>query len=704
MSAKTPFSSPVVFCPGWRLLALLLLVGAVLQAQDQPAKALPELRVSSTRSEELLLEAPLAITVISRQELEAAPMRTVADLLRDVPGVTVETLSTPGMPRITIRGESANRVLVLQDGQRLSEQKSMNGPPLLMTCAGVERIEVIRGPASVLYGSEAVGGVINIITKRQVDVPLTGTFEASADSATRGWGTAISLDGYLDGWEYGMSGLRLEQGERRTPAGTIDRTDYDVDDVVAYVGWRNETISLRARYERFTSSVSSAPPPVLPAGLTAFYADIPDWNREKISLHAEFHGLSEYFARLAMDVYVQETVKNFDQRLGSSFPSGPFTMNVAVASSVWNRLRTYGGSMQSDWALPGGHYLIGGVDFMIDQLDDKDRALARLSGPPMMPPTQTRTLQEDDALQTQWALFARDEWTLAPAWIVDFGLRHTWVYSRLDETTRSYPEETRRDDASVFSATLLNRSFENLTLRLGFGQGYRFPSLLELYTGTRHSDNGSMVEPNAELDAETTNSFELGGRYEDGRLTLDSALFYSDARDYITMPRLNATSYRYANVDESQAFGWEWQASVVLNPEDALRVTPYAQGLFLRRCYENTTLRTYDTGFPDWSGRFGLRTGSDPQRPFSWGVDAYARLATEADSLSLITGDMERYAGWLTTNLEVSCRWLPRTEKTRQVIRLGAGVENIGDKKYSYAREWLYATGRNYFVRLAMSF
>ena len=670
---------------------------------DATGDPLPELRVTSTRSDELLLEAPLAITVISRAELEASPKRTVADVLRDVPGLTVETLSTPGMPRITIRGESANRVLILQDGQRLSEQKSMNGPPVLFTCAGVERIEVIRGPASVLYGSEAVGGAVNIITRRKVEVPLTGTVELSADSATRGWGTAVTLDGFSEGWEYGLSGLRLEHDDRRTPEGTVKPTSYDMDDIATYVGWRNETLSIRARYERFTSSVSSAPPPTLPAGLTSFYAHIPDWNREKLSIHAELHELSEHLTRLSMDLYAQESVKNFDQRIGASAPAGPFTMKVLVDSTVWNRLRTYGGSIQTDWTLPGGHYLIGGFDFMVDQLDDKDRATSTISGLPV-PRPPTHSLNEDDALQTQLALFLRDEWAMNSDWTMDFGMRHTWVYSRLDETTRAYPEETQRDDASVFSATLLNRSFENLTLRLGFGQGYRFPSLLELYTGTRHSDNGSDVLPNADLDAERTNSFELGGRYENGRLSVDSALFFSDARDYITMPRVNPTTYQYANVDESQAFGWEWQIAYVINPDDALRLTPYAQGLFLRRSYENKQLRTYESGFPDWSGRMGLRADSDDQRPFSWGVDLYARMATEADSLSLITGDMERYAGWTTYNLEVSCRWVPRPEKPRQVVRLGAGVENISDKTYSYAREWLYAPGRNYFVRLAMSF
>ncbi|HQL10034.1 MAG TPA: TonB-dependent receptor, partial [Lentisphaeria bacterium] len=551
------------------LLAWLCAPWVACAEADATGDPLPELRVTSTRSDELLLEAPLAITVISRAELDASPKRTVADVLRDVPGLTVETLSTPGMPRITIRGESANRVLILQDGQRLSEQKSMNGPPVLFTCAGVERIEVIRGPASVLYGSEAVGGVVNIITRRKVEVPLTGTVELSADSATRGWGTAVTLDGFSEGWEYGLSGLRLEHDDRRTPEGTVKPTSYDMDDIATYVGWRNETLSIQARYERFTSSVSSAPPPTLPAGLTSFYAHIPDWNREKLSIHAELHELSEHLTRLSMDLYAQESVKNFDQRIGASAPAGPFTMKVLVDSTVWNRLRTYGGSIQTDWTLPGGHYLIGGFDFMVDQLDDKDRATSTISGLPV-PRPPTHSLNEDDALQTQLALFLRDEWAMNSDWTMDFGMRHTWVYSRLDETTRAYPEETQRDDASVFSATLLNRSFENLTLRLGFGQGYRFPSLLELYTGTRHSDNGSDVLPNADLDAERTNSFEFGGRYENGRLSVDSALFFSDARDYITMPRVNPTTYQYANVDESQAFGWEWQIAYVINPDDAL--------------------------------------------------------------------------------------------------------------------------------------
>lgn len=689
----------------WRLCCCLALChGSLwLVADDNEAKSLPELRVFSTRSEELLLEAPLAISLISREELEASPKRTLVELLRDVPGLTVETLSTPGMPRITIRGESANRVLILQDGQRLSEQKSMNGPPVLFSSAGVERIEVIRGPASVLYGSEAVGGVINIITQRRVDVPLTGTLEFSADSATHGWGSAISLDGFSEGWEYGLSGLRLEHGDRRTPAGTIKPTSYDLDDVAAYIGWRDQNLSIRMRYERFTSSVSSAPPPTLPSGLTSFYTDIPDWDRQKLSIHAELHELSEHLTRLALNLYVQESEKNFVQRIGASTPAGPFTMNVLIDNAVWNRLRSYGASVQTDWALPGGHYFIAGFDAMLDQLDDKERAQVSISGLPTGP-SSSKTIHADDALQTELALFLRDEWTMGADWMLDLGLRHTWVYSRLDETTRAYPKKSQRDDAAVFSATLLNRSIDNLTLRLGFGQGYRFPSLLELYTGARHSDNGSDVLPNADLDAERTNSFELGARYENGRLSIDSAWFFSDARDYITMPRVDATTYQYANVDKSQAFGWEWQLVCVMNPEDALRLTPYLQGLFLRRSYENKQLRTYESGFPDWSGRLGLRLDSDEQGPFSWGVDFYARMASEADSLSLITGDLERYSGWTTYNLEASCRWLPRADKPRQIIRMGAGVENISDKRYSCAREWLYAPGRNYFIRLAMSF
>ena len=68
---------------------------------------------------------------------------------------------------LSIRGEDAFRTLVMIDGQKISEHKSMSGAPILIDPTEIERIEVIKGPASVLYGSDAIGGAVNIITKER---------------------------------------------------------------------------------------------------------------------------------------------------------------------------------------------------------------------------------------------------------------------------------------------------------------------------------------------------------------------------------------------------------------------------------------------------------------------------------------------------------------------------------------------------------
>ncbi len=89
--------------------------------------------------------------------------------MRDLPGVQITSTGAAGIYRLNLRGESGSRTLLMVDGGvKISEQKSMDGaPPLLIDLNSIERIEVIKGPASVLYGSEAIGGAINVITKKR---------------------------------------------------------------------------------------------------------------------------------------------------------------------------------------------------------------------------------------------------------------------------------------------------------------------------------------------------------------------------------------------------------------------------------------------------------------------------------------------------------------------------------------------------------
>ncbi|MDO5532245.1 TonB-dependent siderophore receptor [Sutterella sp.] len=166
----------------------LLSMGAA-QAADEVTTE--EVKVTASRVEQDLMEVPMSVTVVTSEQIQKSSARTIGELLEDVPGVQIINSGSQGLNRVMIRGENAFRTLVMIDGQKISEQKSMEGTAVLIDPAQVERIEVIKGPASVLYGSDAIGGAINIITKKGGDKP----FGAEASVGWNGAGQASLYPG-----------------------------------------------------------------------------------------------------------------------------------------------------------------------------------------------------------------------------------------------------------------------------------------------------------------------------------------------------------------------------------------------------------------------------------------------------------------------------------------------------------------------------
>ncbi len=171
---------------GAMLMAACSPLALTAQAQEQTAPSGPSSELTATQAnddvvvvtaagfEQKITDAPASITVITAEELKQRPYMTLIDAVRDLEGVDVgETSDKTGQRSISLRGMGSDYTLILIDGKRQNNHgdiypNSFSGnqfnhiPPLDM----IERIEVIRGPASTLYGSDALGGVINIITKK----------------------------------------------------------------------------------------------------------------------------------------------------------------------------------------------------------------------------------------------------------------------------------------------------------------------------------------------------------------------------------------------------------------------------------------------------------------------------------------------------------------------------------------------------------
>lgn len=177
------------------LLSLAAALPAAAATPEPDVVYLPDLVVTATLLPTPTSEVGSSITVITAADIEQNQWRTLPDALQTVPGVTIVQNGGPGgLSSAYLRGTNANHVKVLLDGIDVSDPSSTDDSVDLsqILTTDIERIEVLRGPQSGLYGSDAIGGVINIIT-RKGDGPATVTARLEGGSSplsTRRWASA----------------------------------------------------------------------------------------------------------------------------------------------------------------------------------------------------------------------------------------------------------------------------------------------------------------------------------------------------------------------------------------------------------------------------------------------------------------------------------------------------------------------------------
>jgi len=198
------------------LFATTILIPTLVLAQ--PA-TLPPLVVTATGIPTVLDRIPAAVTVIDRATIDARGASTLAEALQSVPGLTVvQSGGAGGNASVFIRGTNSNHVLVLRDGVPVNDPSDPGGLYNfgVDTLADIDRIEVVRGPMSSLYGSGAIGGVINLITRRGEGPPRT-TVELAAGLPAQGR-LATTLSGATGKYDYSLTAdARDEHGFDTTP-------------------------------------------------------------------------------------------------------------------------------------------------------------------------------------------------------------------------------------------------------------------------------------------------------------------------------------------------------------------------------------------------------------------------------------------------------------------------------------------------------
>ena len=681
----------------------LLLGGASLFVPCAPAGAQPEIAlepvvVTTTRRDVQLKEAPAAVTVVSRQEIERRGGASVAELLRDVPGVTVDESSIPGMKRIKIRGEDARRGMVLIDGQEISDHTTY-GPPILIDPALIERIEVVRGPLSVMYGSKATGGVVNIITRqpsaKRVEVSTGGGF----DSATMGYSAHALASGTVGNFNYRAFVGRTEDGDRRTPAGTLPNSSFNSRSVDLRVGYADETHKAWIGYDRYDLASHSSTPvgTVDGAFFTKFQLDMPKRDREKFAAFYEGRDLLPGLSRVHVDAYHQTIDRRFTQQVAGMLPPPPPPPgSYDLVNDDTDTLRTMGGSVLLDWNAIPDHLVTTGVQVIDDRLDKTTIQTGTRNPPGPIGSTPVNTRYEQEAGLRTTSIFAQDTWSFAPGWKATAGGRYYWVDAELARSNDpGAPPRSSNGERAIGSAALVWSPNDELTLRAGWGQAYVYPTLLQLHTGTIFG-SGYKTNPNPNLVPENSDTVEAGARWNNGTLRLDGSIYYTKARNYIASiactaaPAVGCASgeYTYINVNSATTYGAELAAGWRL-PDPAYEL--YGTATLIRRklVYENPHFETYHSGVPFATTRIGLRHEHTFDAQWSGHWDLYVRAATGTRTQT--SRSSSETAPWATLNLALGAAFKPTDGREH---KLSIEFLNLTDALYQPTPEELIQPGR----------
>nr|WP_274631293.1 TonB-dependent receptor [Mesorhizobium shangrilense] len=484
------------------------------EAKKSGATQLDRIVVTATGFEQNVKDAPASITVVTREELEKGTFRDLTDALREVQGVAVTGVANE--KDIFIRGLPGQYTLILVDGKRQSTRDARtNGnsgfeqsfiPPI----AAIERIEVVRGPMSSLYGSDAMGGVINIITRKvssewHGSITADGTvqndrkFGDSGQVSFYGAGPLIDDRIGLQVW-----GRGLRRGEDSFLSGVTGSEERDITGRLTFTPNENHDVLLEAGTTRVEREASAGE--TLAADANGTYNQN---NRDHWSIsHTGRWGWTTSEFSLSQE-WAERTNYTWTPAMGD-FVANPRSPEI--------RNTVLDGKFITPFTALGDHMLTVGGQVFDAKLTDQN------------PGRRAGVDESFGALQ--WALFAEDEWRMTDTFALHGGLRY--------------------DKHEFYDAQVSPRLYgvwtpiEQLTIKGGMSTGFRAPDIRSIspdyaYTtgggGCSYGPEGTcgVILANPDLKAESSTSYEIGAIWDNySGITVGATYFYTDFKDKIS--------------------------------------------------------------------------------------------------------------------------------------------------------------------------
>ena len=662
------------------LMALLTLEPTTTAAEELPRQDaseaslyLDKLVVTGTRDARKVSDTPVRTEVVSRQEIRDTHARTVKEALENVPGVLLRQIHGKAGYEIWMQGLNADRIRVLIDGLPVTATTGSAVDLTQLNTLEVERIEVVKGAVSAQYGSSAMGGVVNIIT-RPTEPGVTGEVTASggtylaqnpsgdeSDIARRNLEANLGLGGEHFRWRVSASrqetdGIDPEPQSWARPGDATERSH--LSNRIDWFPSLAHRLSAQLNYfheESVSRYLLERPGNIQNAGKDE---TVERWRATLAGDHEPLDSPEWHWSLLH---------ENLDDH----------TEKYTASSRFDDRDATHTLSQASGWTQfqpAADHLLQLGTDFNHSSLEQTKDGESELSA--------TGTFSQNSKeiwLQDTW--FPSERWE----WVGGIRFQHDSDFGE-----HVAPKVNARYE--LYSAPHLN-----LYLRAGWGTGYRVPNLKERHYRFDHSQLGYVVEGNPGLEPEESDSYQFGWGVTFRSVAWFEVNAFLNNIDQLIQSELDETAtndradgvqvFRYANVDRARTQGAELTAGWQFRP-----------GWKISAGYTYLDAEDLGTGEaltrrPRHQGQLSL-DGLAPLPGMSWAL----RLRSQSDELVDPETGAESPA-FTTLDFKLN-------QEFGDTLRLFTGVNNLTDvqRNFDDANDFSPIAGRYIYAGLTLGF
>lgn len=638
---------------------------------------LDDVTVTATKYETFIKNVPASVTVIDTEQLKNQhfPNQDIGDALRSIPGITLRRAYTPFPSSANIRGAGSDATVYLVNGIPTDWQISQAIPVEM-----IKRVEIIRGPASALYGANAAGGVINILLKEgEGDPGATVKFGAGSHDRFR---TSLSSDGQMDQFQYAVAGY-FEQADGTNIVNNnvnasihmIDDCDYDKKGGAFSTGYQfSDQAKARFFYNFLNDRYTRGRPHV--GG---------DWD---------YH--------LAGIIYDQKLGTNVDIQAYAALRVDDYLHLYDRGGTNYNpRMKRYMDydetpmELKATVSLAAGHTLTTGF-FYNNQTTEQN--YKDWTGT-----TPANTYKNAFKVQTM-AGYVQDVWKITDQLIATTGIRYDrWEnYDNLFSKFNTPRPGDRTDDNFSPKVGLRYNLDDATSVWTNYGMGFKPPTSEQLYDD--RTSGGNPRQPNPNLKSETTHSWEIGlDKWFGDRMQTSAVGFYNYTDDKI-MSWFDASNvWINKNIGRTESYGVE----LALEIYPTRNLTLNANYTFNRATIDkNPQTPSLEGNYLPFSPRHKANLGITYSQPENFTLSAHMRylddqFSDDANTVRNAGGEMMMKQSFVvdlkgTKHFQVNYGAL-------KTIDLSISVDNLFDEEYRTF--YMYEDpGTTYFAEIEFNF